>query len=234
MPRISSTGQCAFCGETFSKAVMTRHLVKCQAEHPPKKGKLRETFHLIAQGQYAPEYWLHLEIPIAASLTALDAFLRGIWLECCGHLSAFTVENVRYELQTGGVDAMWPEIFGRGEPPRSMNVRLDSVLRPGLTFYHEYDFGTTTHLALKVVAEQMGVPPSKNAIRVLARNTPPAIPCEKCGAPATEVCTQCIYDGRGWLCEKHSRTHKCGEDMFLPVVNSPRVGMCGYTGPLED
>lgn len=21
-----------------------------------------------------------------------------------------------------------------------------------------------------------------------------------------------------------------GEDYFLPVVNSPRVGMCGYTG----
>jgi hypothetical protein len=24
--------------------------------------------------------------------------------------------------------------------------------------------------------------------------------------------------------------HECGEEMLLPVVNSPRVAMCGYTG----
>jgi len=81
----------------------------------------------------------------------------------------------------------------------------------------------------RVVAEQAGIAP-RNAVRLLARNHPPPIPCEKCGAPALAVCTQCIYEGRGWVCASHSRTHKCGEDMMLPVVNSPRVGRCGYAG----
>jgi len=229
MPRLTSTGTCTLCREDFGKAGMTRHLVKCRAEHAPRKGERRKTFHLQVEGRRLPEYWLHIETPAASTLRMLDAFLRDIWLECCGHLSAFTIENTQYELDTGGVDAMWPMIFGRGAPPKSMNTRLEAVLRPRLKFFHEYDFGTTTHLALRVVAEQEGVI-SRNAVRILARNHPPPISCEKCGAPATDVCTQCIYDGRGWVCARHARTHKCGEDMLLPVVNSPRVGMCGYTG----
>lgn len=43
-------------------------------------------------------YWLYLEMPARATLTDLDGFLRDIWLECCGHLSAFDIGTVRYEL----------------------------------------------------------------------------------------------------------------------------------------
>ena len=232
MTRITSTGQCALCGEAFSKQAMTRHLTKCQAEHSPGKGKPRKTFRLLVEGRGLPEYWMHLEMPAEAALMTLDAFLRRIWLECCGHLSAFTIEDVSYELDTGGIDGMWTEIFGRGEPPRSMKVRLASVLQPGLKFYHEYDFGTTTELALKVVAEQESLFKGRS-VRMLARNAPPPIPCAKCGQPATEVCVECMYSEKGWLCEAHAEKHR-HQDMFLPVVNSPRVGMCGYTGPFED
>jgi len=28
----------------------------------------------------------------------------------------------------------------------------------------------------------------------------------------------------------YEKDHERGEKMLLPVVNSPRVGMCGYTG----
>jgi hypothetical protein len=232
MPRFVSKGQCTLCGETFSKTVITRHLAKCRAEHPlRKKGRPRQTFHLRVEGQYLPEYWMNVEVPAAATLMLLDAFLRDIWLECCGHLSAFTIGAARYELDTGGVDAMWPEIFGRWEPPQSMNTRMDAVLRPGLKFFHEYDFGTTTHLALRVIAGQETVL-SKDSVHILARNHPLPIVCEKCKSPAAWVCAQCIYEGRGWVCAAHAPKHKCGEEMLLPVVNSPRVGMCGYTGPM--
>jgi len=37
-------------------------------------------------------------MPARATLTDLDGFLRDIWLECCGHLSAFDIGTVRYEL----------------------------------------------------------------------------------------------------------------------------------------
>ena len=232
MPPFTSTGQCNLCGETFSKRVMTRHLTKCQGEYPLKKGKLRPTFHLLVEGQYIPEYWLHLEVPAEATFLTLDAFLRDIWLKCCGHLSAFTVERARYELETGGIDGMWLGIFGSPEPSQSMKARLDSALRPGLKFFHEYDFGTTTHLALKVVAEGESVL-AKNATRILARNHPPPIPCGKCNQLAIDVCVECMDSPNGWLCATHAEKHK-HQDMFLPVVNSPRVGQCGYTGPLED
>jgi hypothetical protein len=34
-----------------------------------------------------------------------------------------------------------------------------------------------------------------------------------------------------FYCEHHSEDHDCDEpEMLLPVVNSPRMGMCGYTG----
>lgn len=69
-----------------------------------------------------------------------------------------------------------------------------------------------------------------NPIEILARNEAPGLKCEKCGKMATQVCSQCIYDGAGWLCDDCSEDHECGEDMMLPVVNSPRVGVCGYCG----
>lgn len=228
----TSIGTCNLCEKDFAKNIISRHLKKCLQEQVAAStgGKTQKTFWINIWGKYRPEYWLHLEVPASAKLVDLDQFLREIWLECCGHLSAFTIGGVQYEIDTGMVDAMWKDLFGPSQPPQSMNVRLYNILKPGLTFGHEYDFGTTTELAGKVVAE--GERPSQSkGIRILARNQPPSIPCSECGKPAMLVCSQCIYEGpKAWLCKKCSRKHKCGEDAFLPVVNSPRVGQCGYTG----
>jgi len=32
------------------------------------------------------------------------------------------------------------------------------------------------------------------------------------------------------LCDECAKQHACGMDMLLDVVDSPRVGECGYTG----
>jgi hypothetical protein len=69
-------------------------------------------------------------------------------------------------------------------------------------------------------------------VRLLARNTPPSWPCAICGELAIKICTFC-YTGGGnpFVCRKHVRQHACGEtDGFMPVVNSPRMGVCGYAG----
>ena len=231
MERPGYPGTCDICGQTYNKAAMTNHLKACLRTH--KTGKetksKQKTYILSVDGDWRPEYWMYLEVPAAATLSDLDQFLRDIWLECCGHLSAFTIGQFRYELDTEMVDSMWKDFFGPSLPTRSMNVRLYSVLKPGLRFHHEYDFGTTTDLRLKVILEDERFEQSKN-IRVLARNLPPPIPCEVCGKPATFVCSSCMYQGKGWVCQKCGKEHACGEDMLLPVVNSPRVGMCGYTG----
>jgi hypothetical protein len=228
MKRPISTGKCHACNGTFSKNVMTRHLKSCLAEaapaaDAPAKQPPLKTFHLLVDGRYAPDYWLHLEVPAAAALETLDHFLRRIWLECCGHMSAFAIGGVRYS-----VSPIQDRFFG-GPPEQSMRRKLYDVLSPGLTFEHEYDFGTTTHLRLKVVAERQRLSGDTD-IAVLARNDPPPIVCESCGQPATQVCSGCIWNAPAWFCKKCGKDHECGEEMFLPVVNSPRVGMCGYTG----
>jgi hypothetical protein len=88
---------------------------------------------------------------------------------------------------------------------------------------------TTTELALKVIGEREGQ--ARGAVvQIMARNDPPVWPCEVCGEPAVKVCPMCQYEGKGWVCKKHARQHECGEEMLLPVVNSPRTGECAYTG----
>ncbi len=223
--RTMTTGKCYLCGGTFSKRAMTNHLQACRQAHPQPlsgKGKERTTklFHLLAQGRDLPEYWLHLEIPADAKLKDLDGFLRDIWLECCGHLSAFRI---------GGMDYYCDRETARELEGETMGVALRQVLKPGMEFYHEYDFGTTTELTLKVVGERDGTVRG-NSLQLIARNDPPPITCGVCGKPSTDVCVECIWEGEGWLCEECAEKHECGEEMLLPVVNSPRTWMCGYTG----
>jgi hypothetical protein len=33
-----------------------------------------------------------------------------------------------------------------------------------------------------------------------------------------------------FYCDKCLTKHECGDEMSLPVVNSPRMGVCGYCG----
>jgi hypothetical protein len=223
MPGRTSQGKCNLCGQTFSKQVMVRHLETCKQKRVESGARRKKLLHLQIEGRDLPEYWMHIEMPADAKLQDLDRFLRDIWLECCGHLSAFTIAGQSYDVAPEGDP--WT-----GKKPKGMSAKLGDVLEPGVKFSHEYDFGTTTELVLKVVSEREGIV-KRDAVNVLARNDPPAISCAECGKPATQVCTQCIYEGpQAWLCDEHAESHKCGEDYFLPVVNSPRVGMCGYTG----
>lgn len=233
--RTPSQGKCALCGNTFGKAAMSRHLEKCLPALPEKTGpaarraaKTGRLLHLVAEGRYLPQYWMHLQAPADATLGVLDSFLRRTWLECCGHLSAFTIDGRTYAWEP--LDDPFEGLFGEsGERDRSMDVRMGRVLRPTMKFHYEYDFGSTTELVLRVMGERRG-PLRRGAIQLLARNDPPAILCEACGAPAVKVCAFCAAEGTGWLCDRCAKQHKCEDHAFLPVVNSPRVGVCAYTG----
>jgi hypothetical protein len=148
-------------------------------------------------------------------------------------------------LSGSDMDAVYDEFedeFGES----GMDVVLGEVLRPGMTFHHEYDFGSTTELVLHVIEEREGLAVDEEStdidsdvenldyVTVLARNEPPKILCSDCGQnPAALVCTNCIYSGTGWLCNDCAPKHDCGEEVMLPVVNSPRVGVCGYTGDVD-
>src|SRR5713226_4346681 len=152
MTKQLSKGTCYLCHGEFSKAAMTKHLEACQrraigaqaeaASHP--QGRKTKKFHLVVEGRDLPMYWMHLEVSTGATLADLDQFLRASWLECCGHLSAFEIEKERYSSDAGRYSD-W------GTDEQSMRVRLDKVLSPGRKCFHEYDFGTTTELSLRVV-----------------------------------------------------------------------------------
>lgn len=230
MTRQTSKGTCNLCHSTMSKAGMTKHLETCLQKAiatevgsgGQQKVRKVKVYQVLVDGRNDPTYWMHLQVTTGTTLAALDSFLRGIWLECCGHLSAFEIGGEHYN-----VDAGMHDDWGMGG--KSMQVRLDRVLSPGQTCSYEYDFGTTTELRLKVIAERE-VAAKVKAIEVLARNEAPPILCGVCGQRATQVCSQCAYETIGWLCDACAQNHECGEEMMLPVVNSPRTGMCGYTG----
>ena len=226
--RIQSVGKCEICGGEFSKSAMGRHLKACIGKHavPPKNAKLHPMFHLSIEGRYLPDFWIHIETATDTKFDDVDAYLRELWLECCGHMSAFRFPVPKQDAMKLAFNFDF-EAMER-EEARLMASKLGSRLKVGDKIDYEYDFGSTTELKIKVVAEREGtLKPGK--IKLMARNLMPDIRCE-CGKPAVEVCTQCMWDGDGWLCKACGRKHECDEEMFLPVVNSPRVGVCAYAG----
>ncbi|MEK7068823.1 MAG: hypothetical protein AAB947_00405 [Patescibacteria group bacterium] len=171
-------------------------------------------FHLLVTNPYDSRYWLHIEAAESATLQTLDWFLREIWVECCGHLSQFSI----------------------GGPKRT----LKDVLAPHKQFSYEYDFGSTTELALRVLSHGLPASAQQGSVWLLARNDSPSFACRVCGKIATDLCTECQQEVEELNDEAHmffcetcigkKAVHPHDEEMRLPVVNSPRMGVCGYTG----
>jgi len=214
--RIQSEGVCNFCKSTFGNTAIGKHLQSCEVKvkvqsFEKNSGKV----YLLKAG--AGPFWVYFEVDSQNTLEKVDGFLRNLWLDCCGHMSAFTIANQSYSVAPQG------ELGDK-----SMKIALKTVLFPGVAFSHEYDFGTTTYLTLKCIAEREG---GIKKINVLARNNLPNFLCHACKkSSAQEICSECEEEEKSMFCTSCAKKHKCDEEMFLPVVNSPRMGMCGYTG----
>lgn len=219
-------GACVFCGKDYTRAGMTKHLATCAdrkeaiQKADASKRKSQPLYHLIVSDAYnKSNYWLHLEMNGLAALEDLDQYLRAIWLECCGHLSAFYAGKKAHQSPEMEMDDVAKEAF----------EKTDQLL-------HIYDFGTSSETLVEVAGVREGRPLSKHPIHLMSRNHPPEYPCMECGKTAQFFCMECVYeeDETGLLCEKHAREHphdEYGDPM--PIINSPRVGMCGYDGPAE-
>lgn len=213
--RIKSEGMCKFCKKIISGSAVVRHLQSCNERTKVQESESKQRKIFLIKASAGP-FWVFFEIDASSMLKEVDNFLRKLWLECCGHLSAFRIGDTSY--------ISYHEPEGR---EKSMNFQLKDVIKSGMNFIHEYDFGTTTELDMKCISERLG---EIKGINILAKNDLPEFLCSNCGKLAKEVCSQCIWDGKGFLCGSCAKKHKCGEEMLLPVVNSPRMGMCGYTG----
>lgn len=226
MPAKQTKGECRFCGKSMSKGGFTKHLSSCaerkqaiENANSKKTDKTQTLYHIVVQNPYAKDFWLHLEMNGTAKLKGLDHYLREIWLECCGHMSAFHIKG----------NAWGDEL--------SMSTTADKLFEKDVELLHLYDFGDTTETLIKVVAERQGKPLTKYPIKLMARNEMPEVYCMECGQPATYWCQECSieHDESGLLCDEHVEKHphdNYGEP--LEIVNSPRFGQCGYDGPAEE
>jgi len=193
---------CNLCGKEYAVTGIKRHLNSCIKKHctNPKE----ELLYLIIKSD-DPNYFLHILVKSYARLEDLDRYIRDVWVDCCGHMSAFYIK--------------------RNELDSYMSVGEVFSLSPKIEYI--YDFGTSTYLYIEHVKTFKGE--QENLIKTLSRNPMPKLKCSSCGSEeVVAVCSICLYEGTGNLCKKCLPKHKCGLEMVLPYVNSPRYGECGY------
>jgi len=205
---LESEGKCFFCNQTFPQEEIGKHLashlIKMEKEDSAKSP---ETFcHIMVDGDVM---FLHLLVKGKATMEKIDRFLKDIWLDCCGHMSNFSHKN--------------SEI--------SLTQKVSDVFESKVKIQYDYDFGDTTRVFLKGIKNYNLK--LKEDIILLSRNEPLKLICAKCGKkPAANICIVCDWD---FYCESCSAKHEKECEDFsdyakMPVVNSPRMGVCGYMG----
>jgi hypothetical protein len=204
---LSDKPRCNLCQKEYKG--IKRHLNSC-IDKKFEKGK-EKLYYLIIKNE-SHQYFLHISIKANARLEELDAYIREVWVECCGHMSDFS-------------------IGGRSTLPMSTSLKKAFSSSPQLEYI--YDYGTSTQLRIEFVKEFKGK--QQTIIKTLARNPHLQMRCEKCKEEnVVAVCSQCIWgEAEAYLCKNCMPKHACGMDMLLPYVNSPRVGECAY-GSWED
>ena len=256
-------GICHLCRQTVAGHRVRSHLQRCIEERaglrPARTPRQRDgrrlslkTAHLSVRAVERP-HWLELGVRCDATLLELDAFLRAVWLECCGHLSNFQIDGNIYAVNVplpGSGRRFQPEYPGE-EDLRHMGRTVNAAVLPLTRFRHEYDYGTPTELQLEYAAVYgelvQAVAPSQpwhgGRIVVLARNHP-LRHCLRCGAPAHWKCApeyaeyeeydDQLHEDEGVLCEDDLDPITFCDDCappeadLLPLTNSPRAGADCY------
>ena len=252
-----NSGVCRFCKRELSYRGISRHLVTCPEKKARDARELEQaaavgTIYHLRLHFWKSYYWVHLEIDGQKTLADLDEFIRDLWVECCWHLSEFEIQGKTYRVypfDTSSEEDSEDVDFEIEMDPTESNddafeffsmdveslftdhdaadVPIQQVLKKGTEFEYIYDFGSPTELTGRVIEVREG--PANGGIRILARNAPYVETCESCQkAIADAVCGYCF----DVLCPSCQSRHACepGDGLYLPWVNSPRVGVCGYTG----
>lgn len=225
LAHLDTPGTCLLCGDDVMHDATLPHFAECAPEHEPATGALGVIFMLRVTSPELPGYWLDVEMLQDAPLSSLDRVLRETWLECCGHLSMFSSDTAEYHSNRNDLDEWGPGPL----PRRTMTARLKDAVDDGGLLRYEYDFGSTTELSVAVLAHRSGRL-GRSRARLVARNADPVWPCGVCGMPASVICYVCRFEATNpFGCAAHADRHTCGEpESFMPVVNSPRLGVCGY------
>lgn len=107
-----------------------------------------------------------------------------------------------------------------------------------MKFTYLYDYGSTTSFSIQVAGSY--ALPLKESVLLLSRNEPLKILCDVCKVkPAVSLCSAHMYETEYFFCDDCASKHEEECEDFLdyarmPVVNSPRMGVCGYEGGTID
>ncbi|CAG8639850.1 17116_t:CDS:1, partial [Cetraspora pellucida] len=214
---LNTKGPCAQCARMYSAGKASSHLLQCIAQAYTPSDLTSEGYLMrISSKDHPSWYWMFVTIPKDFTLESLNDFLCDIWLECCGHLSAFYISNREYSSHPIS-----------GDRTLTMNKKVGQLLSPGMKFRYTYDMGSSTFLRLEVTATVVACP--CDDITLMMKNDPPAFSCEMCNIPAEIICTLC----GGKTCKDCKERHSCVVNendtyMLSPLVNSPRTGVCAY------
>lgn len=226
LEKTTSEGSCYFCQKMVGQSGMNRHLTTHLNALQKEDTTKRATSFLVYVK--ADIMFLNLWVSDTTTFKKLDQFLRSIWLECCGHMSAFYDKNGNYIHK---VTDEFSQPYPQNVP---FEMQVGKVFSKGKKLDYEYDFGSTTLLAIEVKnAFDIKAP---QPIVLLSRNEPLHLLCDTCTTNiATAICSVHLYDEQSFFCEKCAKKHaKTCEDFAdyarMEVVNSPRMGVCSYSG----
>ena len=235
-------GTCNLCQERVSDMTASGHLNDCIAEqnllwasgtNPSEHGR---SLHLSVHDG-SGLYWLELAVRADTTLRQLDDFLRGAWLECCGHLSQFTIEGTHYSNLAPQSDnpnaAAIRADYWMEDDEVHMDVAVGDVMPVGVEVSYEYDYGDTTELFLENLGRHgdlVGLlrprqPWHGDRVAVLARNEPDE-ECVACEGPARWRLLAPDYETR----EPMPFCDECRPEAghYQLVMNSPREGSDCY------
>lgn len=252
-------GTCFLCRQAVAGNRIRRHLPRCvethtglRADRDPRRRSWRrigqKTAHISVRSRERP-HWLELGVRCDVTLYELDAFLRSVWLECCGHLSNFRINGETYSIVVPlpGTGRRFEPEYDYEENLKHMGRTINAAVPPRSRFRHEYDYGTPTELELEYVAVYgelvQAVAPTQpwhgGRIVILGRNHPLRA-CLRCGRPAQwkfvpeygeyEEYDDELYEEEGVLCEDDLDPMTFCDDCapvdgdFIPLTNSPRSG----------
>jgi hypothetical protein len=220
-------GNCYICGAELGKIEMHSHILNA---HPGQ-----QTGYLLkveGEGIFLSGYWLYIDVPLSATFSTVDNFLRKIWMECCEHESAFYKRP-------------YIDFLDRTDYSKFKKNHTWKAFLPGSKIGYEYDPDEGYEnsccpteviiTVLKTPVKETAGKIKNDSVRLLARNITHVIQCSTCGKPAIAVCMECSAEiDKPFFCESclKEHTHE-GDQPPLPITNSPRLGVCRYDGKLD-
>jgi hypothetical protein len=215
MEKNQDLGTCYICGKDFAVRGMTRHVKSCI-----KRIKGSEKCMLLHIKGGGP-FFITLLAPLNGFTFAhLDAFIRGVWFECCGHLSRFDT----------GFD-FWDD-DGRSDE-EFMKKSLKNIQNFG-TLGYEYDFGSTSYAEIKFL-DIVEINQKLKSFKVLAYNHIPVKKCESCEKNAKFMVEDYETGETVFACSEHGpKDDEDNEVYAFELINNPRVGFCGDTPDTDE